>query len=85
MIADGKILSKSQLGEPYLLRGEEFKSKLCQLSLVVPAYNEEERLPHMLKTHIDYIREQQIAGNLPGLVEFVIIDDGSRDKTWEII
>ena len=51
----------------------------------MPAYNEEERLPHMLGTHIEYILKQQKAGKVPKAVEIVVIDDGSRDKTWEII
>ena len=39
----------------------------------------------MLTTHIEYIHKQQKAGKLPKAVEIVAIDDGSRDKTWEII
>lgn len=39
----------------------------------------------MLATHIDYIQKQQKTKKLPNKVEIVIVDDGSRDKTWTII
>ena len=65
-IDSGKKLSKKQLGTPYLLRDNDEQPKLLSLSLVVPAYNEEQRLPHMLKTHIKFIQEQQRDGELPG-------------------
>ena len=84
-IDSGKKLSKKQLGTPYLLRDNDEQPKLLNLSLVVPAYNEEQRLPHMLATHIKFLQEQQRDGKMPGLVEIVIVDDGSRDKTWAII
>ena len=67
------------------MRENESRQEVFDLSLVVPAYNEEERLPHMLDTHINYIHKQQKAGKLPKAVEIVIVDDGSKDKTWRII
>ena len=57
-IDSGKKLSKKQLGTPYLLRDADEGPPLVDLSLIVPAYNEEQRLPHMLKTHIKYILDQ---------------------------
>ena len=68
---------------PYLLR--EIDINRVGLSLVVPAYNEQDRLPHMLKTHIDYMKTQQKAGRLPDKIEILVVDDGSRDDTWNII
>ena len=68
---------------PYLLR--EIDINRVGLSLVVPAYNEQERLPHMLRTHIDYMKTQQKAGQLPDKIEILVVDDGSRDETWNII
>lgn len=81
---NGKLESKKELGKPYLLRNEtEMKNvELLGLGLVVPAYNEQNRLPDMLKTHIDYILEQQKLNKLPKKVEIVCVDDGSKDKTW---
>lgn len=50
------------------------------LSIIVPAYNEEERLPKMLKECIDYLEERQ--KKEPSFTyEIVIVDDGSRDRT----
>ena len=39
----------------------------------------------MLQTHIDYIFEKQKEGKLPSKVEVICVDDGSKDKTWQII
>ena len=33
-------------------------SELCDLTLVVPCYNEEQRLPAMLDSHLAYIKEK---------------------------
>ena len=49
-----------------------------QITIIVPSYNEAESLPHlaewidrvMLEHHLDY--------------EVIIVDDGSRDGTWQV-
>ncbi len=46
-----------------------------ELSIVVPAYNEEQRLPKMLERTIPYLRSEGI------LFEMLIMDDGSKDAT----
>lgn len=53
-------------GIPFLLRQETASTKggdttinqsdICDLTLVVPCYNEEKRLPAMLAEHMDYIK-----------------------------
>lgn len=44
--ANGKLETKTQLGTPYLLRDQaKLNLELVGLGLVVPAYNEEARLP----------------------------------------
>jgi len=48
------------------------------LSILIPAYNEEESIPEL----IDSIKNN-ISSSLR--YEVIIIDDGSTDKTWEII
>src|SRR5580693_7905098 len=48
------------------------------LSIVIPSYNEELRLPSTL---------QQIAAFLPSLgaeTEILVVDDGSKDRTAEV-
>ncbi len=48
------------------------------LSIVIPAYNEEERLGKTLSETFDYLAEQDYTS------ELIVIDDGSRDRTVEI-
>jgi dolichyl-phosphate beta-glucosyltransferase len=48
---------------------------MTTLSLILPCYNEAERLPATLGAHL-----AQLAGD-PGQVEVVIVDDGSTDAT----
>lgn len=45
------------------------------LSIIVPAYNEEERLPKMLDECTKYLAQSQET------FEIIIVDDGSRDAT----
>ncbi|MBC8328590.1 MAG: glycosyltransferase family 2 protein [Planctomycetes bacterium] len=49
------------------------------VSLVVPVYDEEENLPDL----IDQIRAA--LGDGPPSWELLLVDDGSRDRSWEII
>lgn len=49
------------------------------LSVVIPAYNEEEMVPVAAKTVAQVLRDAGIA------YELVFVDDGSRDRTWEEI
>jgi dolichyl-phosphate beta-glucosyltransferase len=49
-----------------------------RLSIVVPMYNESHRMRNSLPRLRDYFR------NRPYSVEFVIVDDGSRDNTVEL-
>lgn len=48
-------------------------------SFVIPIFNEEESIPEM------YRRLKQIAERLDGNVEFVMVDDGSRDRSLEML
>ncbi len=49
------------------------------VSIVLPAYNEEDRLPGGLDRVVAFLAEQPFAG------EIVVADDGSRDRTPEIV
>ncbi|XP_077777353.1 dolichyl-phosphate beta-glucosyltransferase isoform X2 [Podarcis muralis] len=50
------------------------------LSVVVPSYNEEERLPSMLNEALDYLEKRQRQD--PAFTyEVIVVDDGSRDQT----
>ena len=52
------------------------------LSIVIPVYNEEAMLPTLFK-ELDRLRTDLSAKNGP--VEIVLVNDGSRDKSWELI
>lgn len=55
------------------------KAKM-KLSVIIPAYNEVERLPTYLDTVLKYIDDEY-----RGLdVEVIVIDDGSKDKTADV-
>jgi glycosyltransferase involved in cell wall biosynthesis len=49
------------------------------LSIVIPAYNEEGRLPGTLDRIIAYLQSK------PYRVEVIVVDDGSSDRTSEIV
>lgn len=50
-------------------------SQRCFLSIIIPAYNEERRLPPSLYKIAEFLREQ------PYRAEVVIVENGSRDNT----
>nr|SVE74385.1 EOG090X0BIY [Daphnia barbata] len=53
------------------------------LSVIVPAYNEEKRLPVMLEECLDFL-EKKLKGNPSCTYEVIIVDDGSTDRTTEV-
>jgi len=54
------------------------------LTVVVPAYNEEKRISVMLEETIQYLQDKQKKDS-SFTWELVIVDDGSRDKTVELV
>ncbi|GAB4112175.1 MAG: glycosyltransferase family 2 protein [Roseiflexaceae bacterium] len=54
-------------------------SRPIELSVVVPAYNEERRLPETLHQILTYLEQQPYAG------EVIIADDGSSDGTAALV
>ena len=55
------------------------------LYLVIPCYNEEEVLPETSKRLKEKITSLVEAGKIDKASRIVFVNDGSRDKTWEII
>ncbi|WP_322175025.1 glycosyltransferase family 2 protein [Acutalibacter caecimuris] len=53
--------------------------------LVIPCYNEEEVLPETVRRLTDKLEAMGRAGLANGHSRMLLVDDGSRDKTWEII
>ena len=49
----------------------------CDISVVIPAFNEEERLGATLRQVVGYLRRRGVS------YEVIVVDDGSRDRTIE--
>jgi dolichyl-phosphate beta-glucosyltransferase len=57
-----------------------------ELSIIIPAYNEEARLPRTVARIIEYFCRRLVLPDLPtdftpDMLEIVIVDDGSTDRT----
>ena len=55
------------------------------LWIVIPCYNEEEVLPVTAPMFLDKINRLAAAGKISSNSRVLFVNDGSRDKTWEII
>ncbi|MBI3681628.1 MAG: glycosyltransferase family 2 protein [Acidobacteria bacterium] len=53
---------------------------LDSLSIIIPAYNEEQRLPATLDRILEYLD-----GARRSFVEILVVDDGSKDGTAEVV
>ena len=51
--------------------------------MIIPAYNEENRLPTMLRETIDVLKDRKKT-NPSYKYEIIIVDDGSKDKTTQV-
>jgi len=60
-----------------------FAEPSVYLSVIVPAYNEEERLPIMMDEAMD-ILEKRSREEKNFTYEVIVVDDGSKDKTTEV-
>ena len=61
-----------------LHRGEAYRSPIeCDLSIVIPAFDERARLPHTLN---DLFKIIKLTKSLKSC-EIIVVDDGSRDNT----
>jgi dolichyl-phosphate beta-glucosyltransferase len=50
--------------------------------MIVPSYNEESRLPNMMNQTLNYLKDRAAEF---GNVEIIMVDDGSKDKTFEVM
>jgi dolichyl-phosphate beta-glucosyltransferase len=53
---------------------------LQSLSIIVPAFNEERRLPATLEALTNYLQSRKLAKS-----ELIVVDDGSTDRTADIV
>ncbi|WP_164507451.1 glycosyltransferase family 2 protein [Lacticaseibacillus songhuajiangensis] len=56
-----------------------------KLTIVIPAYNEEKILESSVKTLLNIEDKIAAANYLEQRADILIVDDGSTDKTWQII
>jgi dolichyl-phosphate beta-glucosyltransferase len=54
-------------------------TQTCFLSIVIPAYNEEKRLPESLPKILNFVRQQDYP------IEVIVVDDGSTDQTAQVV
>jgi dolichyl-phosphate beta-glucosyltransferase len=70
-------MKKTSPPKVVFLRGMEVGERI-DLSIVIPAYNEERRLPHTLESVSKYLKQQSYSS------EIIVVDDGSTDKTSQM-
>lgn len=58
---------------------------MTKLYIAVPCYNEEEVLPDSSGKLLDKMNKMIASGKITSDSRIVFIDDGSKDKTWQII
>ena len=56
-----------------------------RLSIVVPCYNEEEVLPETVKRMRALLDQLTKSGKVAADSQVIFVDDGSRDRTWELV
>lgn len=59
--------------------------KADKLYVVVPCYNEEAVLPETTRRLGDKLHAMMAAGSISADSRVLFVDDGSRDRTWELI
>jgi polyisoprenyl-phosphate glycosyltransferase len=61
------------------------QAKLPSLALVVPCYNEEAALPETCRQLRELLSQLIADGIVNHASTIVLVDDGSRDRTWDLI
>lgn len=57
----------------------------ARFSIVVPCYNEEEVLPETVRRLRALLDHLSASGKIDAASQVIFVDDGSRDRTWELI
>jgi len=78
--SEKKYLSHVSPSKPLLLHRLEDPSTVA-LTVVIPAYNETERLPEMMAATIEHLTTSAGLDDEKRSFEILIVDDGSRDGT----
>ena len=67
------------------MKRDHLASKQPVLWIVIPCYNEEKVLPVTAPMFLDKVNQLAAARKISGDSRVLFVNDGSRDKTWEII
>lgn len=59
--------------------------KTAELAIIIPCFNEEAILPQTIKTLSDLLKHLIEKKEIASTSKLVFVNDGSKDKTWEII
>ncbi|MGH9718645.1 MAG: dolichyl-phosphate beta-glucosyltransferase [Bryobacteraceae bacterium] len=71
-----KYSNRTDTGKPGEIR---YYSDIRSISIIIPAYNEEARLPQTLARIDSFLRGRRLE-----FYEILVVDDGSRDRTAEV-
>ncbi len=65
--------------EMIILLNSKKATQYMDISIIIPAYNEEKRIKKTLKTIIAYLEKEKYT------YEIIVVNDGSTDKTKEVV
>jgi glycosyltransferase involved in cell wall biosynthesis/putative flippase GtrA len=77
--------TKSNVCQEFSFNRKPVISRMIDLSIVVPCYNEEAVLMETTRQLADLLRQLIIEGKITPNSRVYYVDDGSRDRTWELI
>lgn len=58
---------------------------MTALTIIIPCYNEEEVLPETFRQLHSVLQQLQLKNKIDSNSKLVFVDDGSKDKTWNLI
>lgn len=76
---NGEIGAIRGMISPRAARASMAEQSSIHLSVVIPAYNEEQRLPRTLSYSIDYLKSKSYKS------EIIVVNDGSTDGTEQVV
>eukprot|EP01023_Acetabularia_acetabulum_P056663 TRINITY_DN657_c0_g2_i1.p1 TRINITY_DN657_c0_g2~~TRINITY_DN657_c0_g2_i1.p1 ORF type:complete len:321 (-),score=37.43 TRINITY_DN657_c0_g2_i1:53-1015(-) len=79
-----RVFKNPKTGESINLPSVLNDSPSKTLSIILPAYNEQYRLPHTLNETMHYLSQRQKRQGPNFTYEVIVVDDGSSDQTADI-